>query len=142
MTTSSKLYSSKSLATFCAKVADDKIAKDILILDLTGIDYAPADFFVICTCESQPQVNAVTSEINKRIKDSDFEYAKIEGTDATDWVLMDFFDVVVHVFLKTARNFYQLEKLWGDGKFYELSEAGRLKKVKDDVVKKIAKDAF
>lgn len=142
MTTSSKLYSSKSLATFCAKVADDKIAKDILIMDLTGVDYAPADFFVICTCESQPQVNAVALEINKRIKDSDFDYAKIEGTDSMDWVLMDFFDVVVHIFLKTARAYYQLEKLWGDGTFYELSEAGRLKKVKNEVVKKIVKDAF
>ncbi len=140
MAVTGKPRSSKGLATFCAKVADDKIAKDILILDLTSIDTAPADFFVICTCESQPQVSAVVWEINRRIKESDIQYPKIEGMDAMEWVLMDFFDVVVHIFLKAPRNFYQLEKLWGDGTFYELSDAGRLKKLKDEEIKKLMKD--
>ena len=130
---------SKKLATFIAKVADSKLAKDILILELTDIEYAPSDYFVICTCESTPQVEAVLWEINRKVKELHDHNPKIEGIDAKEWVLMHYFDVVVHIFIKYARNFYQLEKLWGDAKFYQISEAGRLRKMTDAEIKRLIK---
>lgn len=121
-----KPKTTKGLAIFCAKIAVDKIAEDVLILDLTKIESAPTDFFVICSCNSDTQIWALTESINQKCKEFGIEKPKVEGLTGSYWVLLDFFDVVMHIMLPEARNFYQLEKLWGDAKFYALDEEGKI----------------
>ncbi|MCX6156218.1 MAG: ribosome silencing factor [Candidatus Kapabacteria bacterium] len=126
-----KPRSSKGLATFCARIADDKIAKNILILDLKTIDMSPSEYFVICTSDSVTQVRAISDEIYSKSKEVKIQTPKVEGMDTANWVIMDFFDVVVHIMTKEAREFYQLERLWGDSDFYSIDEAGKPVKLKD-----------
>ncbi|MFN4027484.1 MULTISPECIES: ribosome silencing factor [Flavobacterium] len=88
---------------------------DIDILDLREIDTAVCDYFVICNGTSNTQVNAIVNSIqklvSKELKDKPWH---VEGTDNGEWVLMDYVDVVVHVFQKQIREFYNIEGLWGD----------------------------
>jgi len=135
-----KPRSTKGLATLCARLADDKLATDIVLINLSKLEYAPADFFVICSCDSEPQVEAVVSNIDRSFRNMGLIPPRIEGLGAKDWVLLDFFDVVVHVFLKDTRNYYKLEKLWGDGSFFGLNNEGELKKITDKQFLQMIKD--
>lgn len=135
-----KPRSSKGLATLCAKLSDDKLASEIIIINLSEIEFAPADFFVICSCDSNIQVEAVVSNIDKTLKDLDLDRPRIEGMESREWVLLDLFDVIVHVFQRDVRNYYKLEKLWGDGQFFELNAARELRKVSAKDLIDIVKD--
>jgi ribosome-associated protein len=90
---------------------------DIDILDLRDIDTAVCDYFIICNGSSNTQVNAIVNSIqklvSKELKDKPWH---IEGTDNGEWVLMDYVNIVVHVFQKQIREFYNIEGLWGDAK--------------------------
>ncbi len=119
--------SAKELAQFNAKIADDKLAKGILVLDMSAIEEAPCDYFVIASAESEPQLKAIAYEINRRCREFDMKKPRIEGIDGGEWALLDYFDVVVHLMMKQARSFYKLEKLWADAKFYEIDDQGELK---------------
>lgn len=118
----SRPLTSRSLAVFCARIAEEKIAKDTVILNLSKIDVAPANFFVICTCDSENQMKAIAGEIEKRCKDFELPAPKTEGLNACQWVLLDMFDVVVHIMLPETREYYKLERLWGDSQFLKLNE--------------------
>lgn len=124
-----KPANAKQLATFVAKICDDKIAQDILIIDLSKVESAPADFFVICSCDSQPQVGAIVDEIYSRSREADVQKPKGEGIEEKEWALIDFFDVVAHIMLRKSREFYRIEKLWADGTFHVLTEAGKTRKL-------------
>ena len=131
-----KPRSTKGLAVLCAKVAEDKIAKNILLLNLTEIDSAPSDYFVICSCDSENQIRAIVGELDSTCRDLGIQRPRIEGLhESASWVLADFFDVVVHIMLPSARSFYQLEKLWGDAEFKKVDENGKTKSVKPDEIK-------
>lgn len=125
-----KLKNAKSLALLCAKAAEDKLSQNVLVLNLSEIETSPADFFVICSCESDVQVEATAGYILEICREKGIKKPRIEGMEALQWVLMDFFDVVVHIMLPPVRAYYKLEKLWGDSKFMGVSEAGRLSLVK------------
>ena len=86
---------------------------DIKILDLRGISPV-ADFFVICSADSQIQVRAIADEVDDKLRDIGIKCHFKEGYNTLNWVLLDYFDVVVHIFRTEAREFYNLEKLWGD----------------------------
>jgi ribosome-associated protein len=90
---------------------------DIDILDLRDLDTAVCDYFIICNGNSNTQVNAIVNSIqklvSKELKDKPWH---IEGTDNGEWVLMDYVNIVVHVFQKQIREFYNIEGLWGDAK--------------------------
>lgn len=120
----------KGLAVMCAKLAEDKIASDILIMDLSKIDIASTDYFVVCTCDSDVQVKSLVTAIERKCKEFKLTRPKVEGLDNSQWVLMDFFDVVVHIMLPETREYYKLEKLWNDALFYELNDSGKPKAVK------------
>ena len=121
-----KPRSTKGLATLCARIADSKIADDILILDLNKIDPSPADFFVMCTCNSDVQARALVNEVEAVCKVVGVQKPRIEGYENAEWVLLDFFDVIMHIMMPQARDYYKLEKLWGDAKFYRLAAGGKL----------------
>ena len=88
---------------------------DITIMDLREIDTAVCDYFIICNGNSNTQVNAIVNSIqkivSKELKDKPWH---IEGTDNAEWVLMDYVNIVVHVFQKHIREYYNIESLWGD----------------------------
>jgi len=91
--------------------------KEITLLDLRDIENTVCDYFIICEGTSNTQVNAIVNSIQKQvsktIKDKPWH---VEGTDNAEWVLMDYVNVVVHVFQKHIRDYYDIESLWGDAK--------------------------
>jgi len=101
---------------------EDKKAENILVLDLSNSDGAPAEYFVIGSCLSEVQVDSVSSTVERGGKEAGQGFPKSEGWDARQWVILDYFDVVVHVFHADARDFYRIEKLWSDADFYILKE--------------------
>ncbi|RXJ00003.1 ribosome silencing factor [Anaerobacillus alkaliphilus] len=95
------------------KAADDKRADNIVVLDMKGISLI-SDYFLICHGNSEKQVQAIATEIKKTAQENEIELKRLEGFDQARWVLIDLDDVVVHVFHKDERLYYNLEKLWGD----------------------------
>lgn len=95
----------------------EKKAHEILCIDLREIEGASADYFVICHGDSHPQVDAISDSVVETVWESIGEKPwRSEGKTNLEWVLIDFFDVVVHVFYKETREFFDLEGLWADGK--------------------------
>ena len=99
------------------KGIEDVKGNDIDILDLRDIETAVCDYFIICNGSSNTQVNAIVNSIqklvSKELKDKPWH---VEGTDNAEWVLMDYVSIVVHVFQKQIREYYNIEGLWGDAK--------------------------
>ena len=96
------------------EVASDKLAEDILMLDLRGV--APfADYFVIMTAESSRQIEGLEEDITRSLKESQVRPFHREGTPASGWVLLDFSDVVIHILGPEQREYYDLERLWSRG---------------------------
>ena len=104
---------SKKLAQSIAKIADDKKAKDIVVLDLKNLS-AFTDYFVICSGSSDRQVKTIAGAIEGELKKKDVRPRGMEGYATGHWVLVDYGDVVAHVFYDDERHYYQLEKLWAD----------------------------
>jgi len=94
--------------------------KNIIQIDLRHLPDAPTRFFIICEGESSTQIKAIANNVARRVKEeSNYRANHVEGQSGAKWVLVDFFDVVLHVFDKATRNYYDLEDLWSDGKFKE-----------------------
>ena len=103
----------KNLAKKIAQLALSKKAFDIIIMDLRKLTDI-ADFFVICSADSDVQVKAITDMVAEGTEKIGMKPWHHEGISQRQWVLLDYVDVVVHIFHKEARKFYSLEKLWGD----------------------------
>lgn len=103
---------------------EDVKGHDIVLLDLREIENTVCDYFIICNGTSNTQVNAIVGSIqktvSKAIKDKPWH---VEGQDNSEWVLMDYVNVVVHIFQKQIREFYDIEGLWGDAKFTEIESS-------------------
>ncbi|MFK7781271.1 ribosome silencing factor [Psychroserpens sp.] len=104
------------IATVIAGIEDVK-GKEITILDLREIENTVCNYFIICEGTSNTQVNAIVNSVQKKVskelKDNPWH---IEGADNAEWVLMDYVNIVVHVFQKHIRSYYDIESLWGDAK--------------------------
>ncbi len=93
----------------------DKKGKEITIIDLSSINYAFCDYFIICHGDSTTQVNAIAESVESKIKERHAILAgHVEGLQNAQWILMDYGSIVVHIFLKEYRDYYKLEDLWGD----------------------------
>lgn len=112
---------SKRLAKQLANYALEKKADEILILDLRKLT-SMTDFFVICSGDSDVQVKAIIDHIEEKMKKRKLKSLNREGYTNLKWVLLDYVDVVLHVFLKETRNFYNLESFWGDAKIEKISD--------------------
>ena len=99
----------------------DKKAVDIIMIDVRKITTL-TDFFVVCTSESEPQTRAITDHINQKMKDEGVKSWHIEGYEYLDWVLIDFVHIVVHIFSKETREYYEFERLWADGKITHVKD--------------------
>jgi len=107
----------KALLELIIDSVDDKKAEGITSIDLREISEAIADYFVICHADNMPQVRAIAENVLFRLKKEKNEVAfHSEGLTNLEWVLIDYFDIVVHVFYKEKRDFYDIEELWSDGK--------------------------
>jgi ribosome-associated protein len=112
---------SKDLAVKLADFALSKKAEDIKVLDLRNLT-AITDFFVICTGNSDTHVKAVADAVVEGSKDLGERPWHKEGITHKSWVLLDYVEVVVHIFLNETRKFYALEKLWGDAEVTEIKD--------------------
>ena len=105
---------SKELALLCRELADNKKAENIVILEVRELS-SVTDYFVICTGSSEPHLRAIVDEItDKQREDHALRPRAMDGTLQTAWVVLDFFDVIVHVMRADVRDHYDLEGLWGD----------------------------
>lgn len=101
----------------------DTKGEDIKIFDLTNIENSVAETFILCSGNSNTQVNAISGNIEKKVRNELKERPwHVEGTDNALWVLMDYVSVVVHVFQKQTREYYDIEELWGDAKITVVEE--------------------
>lgn len=106
----------EELSRLIVKGMEEKKASDIVVMDLRGIKNSFTDFFVICSGNSDTQIEAISDSIEEstiKLKEKPW---RSEGKDNKQWILIDYINVVAHVFLKDKRDFYGLEELWGDAK--------------------------
>jgi len=104
---------SKDFALLAARIADDKKAQDIVVIDVAEM-LAVIGYFVICTGNSVPQVKMLAEEIEAGLKKAGLPVIGREGVTEAKWILLDCGDVVIHVMQPEQREFYRLEKLWGE----------------------------
>ena len=115
------LMDSKELLETVVKAADSKRAEEIVALDVANVSLL-ADYFVIMQANSERQVKAIADEIEEKVAAAGVQVRDIEGKNAANWVLLDFGDVVVHVFRTETRQFYNLEKLWAEAPLVDVSD--------------------
>lgn len=111
----------KTVLETAIKAVDDKKANNIVALDMQQVSLM-ADYFVIADAASNRQVQAIVTEVKDKIQEAGGEVKLIEGFQAADWVLIDLGDVIVHVFATEQRDFYNLERLWHDAPYVDITE--------------------
>ena len=109
------------LITLIIAGIEDVKGQNITILDLRSIENSVCNYFVICDGNSNTQVNAIVNSIQKKVSKGAHEKPyQVEGVENAEWVLIDYINVVVHVFQKHKRMYYDIENLWGDAKITEI----------------------
>ena len=116
--------SSEILSDVIVKGMLEKKAADIVVMDLRKVKNSIADFFVICSGNSDKQIDAIADSIDEEVfKTLKENVWHSEGKNNKEWMLLDYVDVVAHVFRKDRREFYSLERLWGDADIREIKES-------------------
>ncbi len=110
-------------ARLAVTAALEKKAEDVVLLDMSSVSIV-ADFFMICTAHTETHVRAVREAVTQALDLAGLRLRRREGSDASGWVLLDWGDVVVHVFGPAERQFYTLEKLWGDAHAHYFDPVG------------------
>ncbi|MFC5450304.1 ribosome silencing factor [Paenibacillus aestuarii] len=108
----------EAIMAFVVEAAEDKKAMNVVALNLQGISLV-ADYFVICHGNSETQVQAIATEARKKAQEYGVHVRGFEGIDTARWVLLDLGDVVLHVFHRDDREYYNIERLWSDAKVVE-----------------------
>ncbi|MCG8892581.1 ribosome silencing factor [Tenacibaculum finnmarkense] len=117
-----KQASTDDLIAVIIKGIEDVKGEDIQLLDLREIENTVCDYFIICSGNSNTQVSAISNSVQKMVsKELKDKAWHIEGQGNSEWVLMDYVHVVVHVFQKEIRSYYDIESLWGDAKITEIN---------------------
>lgn len=112
---------SKEMALLAIEALEDKKAEDISIIDISGVSVL-ADYFLIASGSNHSQVQALTNNVEEKLGRAGASARQIEGYDTANWILMDYGDIIVHVFDRENRLFYDLERIWRDGKNIALSD--------------------
>lgn len=120
-----KKISSKELAQLCSQIADDRKAENVLILSMNELS-SIADYFVLCTANNEPHLKAVAERIARGVREKhNIRPRSVEGTAASEWMLLDYGNVLVHIMTEESRSNYQLESLWADAPEIEALETIR-----------------
>ena len=117
----STVSTEKMMAQIACKAIDDKKGQDIKVIDIHNVSVI-ADYFVIASGTNSNQVQAIVDNVEEQLGRAGFEAKQIEGNRNSSWILMDYDDVIVHVFDEENRLFYDLERIWRDGKVLEMDE--------------------
>ncbi|MBU3876753.1 ribosome silencing factor [Faecalicatena sp. AGMB00832] len=110
----------KEMAKIAFKALDEKKGEDIKIIDISGVSVL-ADYFIIANGNSDSQVNALVDNVEESLGKAGFHLKQREGHGTGSWVLLDFNDIIVHIFDKENRLFYDLERIWRDGKDVDIA---------------------
>ncbi|MFH6983998.1 ribosome silencing factor [Marinoscillum sp. 108] len=114
---------SSKLSELVAQGMVEKKASDVVVMDLREVKNAVADYFIICSGNSDTQIDAIADSIEDEVfKHSTQNPWKREGKESREWIIIDYVDVVAHVFNKEKRKFYGLEELWGDAKVTQIDK--------------------
>lgn len=115
--------SSEVLSESAVEGMIEKKALDVVVLDLREVKHAIADYFIICSGNSDTQIDAISDSVEEQIhKNLGVNPWKREGRENKEWILLDYIDVVAHIFNKEKREFFGLEELWGDAKVRRIEE--------------------
>ena len=111
----------KQMAQLVCRALDEKKGRDIKVIDIHEVSVI-ADYFVIASGSNQNQVQAMVDNVEEQLGRAGFEPKQVEGVRNSSWILMDYGDVIVHVFDEENRLFYDLERIWRDGKTLDMEE--------------------
>jgi ribosome-associated protein len=118
-----KNISSEELAQLVVKGMQERKAQNIVLMDMRNVKNAFTDFFVVCSGTSDTQIDAISDSVDKEVWEKTKAHPRsMEGKANREWILVDYYDVIVHVFKKDRREFYKLEELWGDAEFTYIEE--------------------
>ncbi|MCH5269869.1 MAG: ribosome silencing factor [Lachnospiraceae bacterium] len=115
------LKNSKAMAKLAIAALEDKKAEDIRIIDISEVSVM-ADFFIIANGSNRSQIQAMADNVEEELGRAGYVLRQVEGYNTANWILMDFGDLIIHVFDKENRLFYNLERIWRDGKLMEKDE--------------------
>src|ERR1044071_7752681 len=116
---------SRKLALLCRELADNRKAEDLVILDVRELS-SVTDYFVIASGTSDPHLRAIVDEITDKLREEhELRPRAVDGTLHTAWIVLDYFDVIVHVMKQDVRERYDLETLWGDAPRVRIKRTGR-----------------
>ena len=111
----------QEMACLACKALDEKKGMDIKVIDIHEVSVI-ADYFIIASASNQNQVQAMVDNVEEKLGRAGFEPKQIEGTRNSSWILMDYGDLIIHVFDEENRLFYDLERIWRDGKVLDVKE--------------------
>lgn len=111
----------KNIAKIAVQAADSKRGEDIVVLDMEPVSLM-ADYFVIIDANSNRQVKAIADEVSDQLAENNVEVYQVSGRDKADWILIDAGEVIIHVFQKGTREFYNIEKLWSDAPMLNITD--------------------
>lgn len=109
------MQESKKMARIAVQALEDKKAEDLTILDISGVSVI-ADYFIIASGNNRNQVQAMADNAEEALGRAGCEPKQIEGYQSANWILMDYKDIILHIFSEEDRSFYDLERIWRDGK--------------------------
>ena len=112
---------SKEMAKLAYTALSDKKGEDIQIIDISGVSVL-ADYFLIVNGNSDSQVRALVDNVEEKMHKAGYELKEQEGNNSGTWVLLDYGDIIIHIFDRENRPFYNLERIWSDGKDVEMNE--------------------
>ena len=115
------LDSSKEMARIAIDALEDKKAEDIKIIDISEVSVL-ADYFIIASGTNRSQIQAMVDNVDEKLYKAGYERKQLEGYDTANWILADYKDIIVHVFDNENRLFYDLERIWRDGKIIEVKD--------------------
>ena len=115
------METSKEMVKLAYAALDEKKAEDIRIIDIAGVSVL-ADYFIICNGSNESQVRALVDNVEEALEKAGYPLKQTEGHGLGRWVLMDFGDIIVHVFDRENRLFYDLERIWVDGKQIDVAD--------------------
>jgi ribosome-associated protein len=111
----------KEVLKIAVKAVDDKKAIDIVVMDISAVA-SFADYFLLCSGDSSRQLHAIADEVEAKLAAKGYRSAHVEGYNNAEWILLDYVDLVIHVFSRKARAYYDLERLWRDAKTLDVAQ--------------------